>query len=193
MRGKILLLRHSLTEANEKRLYCGSTDLSLSPAGVIRAREAAKAQDYRAEDFTAYFTSGMRRTDETLRLLFGTVSFTPLPALRELDFGDFEMLSYEALRDRPDYQAWIKGDNDKNRCPHGESAEDMEARCLPAFAALLEMESAAVVTHGGVIAAIMAHYFPQEGKNRYAWQPEPAGGYLLTIENGRPLAYQSTF
>lgn len=193
MRGKILLLRHSLTEANEKRLYCGSTDLPLSPAGAARAIETAKAWEYRAEDFAAFFTSGMRRTDETLWLLFGAVEFTPLPALRELDFGDFEMRSYEQLRDRPDYQSWITGDNHKNRCPHGESAEDMEARCLPAFAELLGRESAVVVSHGGVIAAIMTHYFPREGKNRYAWQPEPAGGYLLTVENGRPLSYQSAF
>ena len=28
---RILLLRHGITEANEKHLYCGSTDLPLSP------------------------------------------------------------------------------------------------------------------------------------------------------------------
>ena len=38
---KILLLRHGITEANEKHLYCGSTDLPLSPAGraALRRRE----------------------------------------------------------------------------------------------------------------------------------------------------------
>ena len=35
---KILLLRHGLTEANEKHLYCGSTDLPLSPAGRAALR-----------------------------------------------------------------------------------------------------------------------------------------------------------
>ena len=35
---RILLLRHGITEANEKHLYCGSTDLPLSPAaGNARA------------------------------------------------------------------------------------------------------------------------------------------------------------
>ena len=193
MRGRILLLRHSLTAANENRLYCGSTDLPLSPAGIARAKETAKSWGYKAEDFASYFTSGMQRTDETLRLLFGSIPFTPFPALRELDFGDFEMQSYEQLKDRPDYQRWITGDNRKNRCPRGESAEDMKARCLPAFAVPMEQESAVVVSHGGVIAEIMAHYFPWEEKTRYLWQPEPAGGYLLTIENGRPTAYQRAF
>ena len=30
---KLILIRHGNTEANEKHLYCGSTDLSLSDAG----------------------------------------------------------------------------------------------------------------------------------------------------------------
>ena len=40
---------------------------------------------------------------------------------------------------------------------------------------------AVIVTHGGVIAAIMAHLFP-EGKNRYEWQSPNGGGYV--IEDG---------
>ena len=186
-----MLLRHSFTEANEKRLYCGKTNPPLSPAGREHAIVRAREKGAQAGNFTAFFTSGMARADETLEIFFGTVPFIPLPALQELDFGAFEMQSYEQLKNRPDYQAWISGDNYKDRCPYGESAEEMEARCLPAFRTLLQLESAVLVTHGGVIAAIMAHYFPGEGKNRYEWQPEPAGGYLLTLENGRPSAYEA--
>ena len=35
----LYLLRHSLTEANERRLYCGWTDLPLSPAGRALAEK----------------------------------------------------------------------------------------------------------------------------------------------------------
>lgn len=35
------------------------------------------------------------------------------------------------------------------------------------------------MTHGGVIAVIMAELFPEEGKNRYEWQPSPGGGYAV--------------
>ena len=45
---KILLLRHGITEANEKHLYCGSTDLS------GRARRAAAAENARA-GHTVYY------------------------------------------------------------------------------------------------------------------------------------------
>ena len=40
---RILLLRHGITEANEKHLYCGSTDLPLS-GGPRRASAAGNAR-----------------------------------------------------------------------------------------------------------------------------------------------------
>ena len=48
-------------------------------------------------------------------------------------------------------------------------------------------EDVLLVTHGGVIAAIMAHLFPREGKSRYQWQPKPFHGYLLTFPEGGPV------
>ena len=183
---KILLLRHGITEANEKHLYCGSTDLPLSPAG----RAALRRQKTPAPG-TRFITSGMRRCNETLEALFGAVPYEIEPDFREIDFGDFEMKSYEMLKDDPAYQVWLAGDNEKNVPPHGESGEHMTARALAAFARVQEAgrdavivthgEDCVCVTHGGVIAAIMAHLFP-EGKNRYEWQSPNGGGYV--IEDG---------
>lgn len=189
MTGRVILIRHSLTAANEQGLYCGHTDLPLSPKGEILAKKLAQTGIYKAEQSCKYFTSGMKRTNETLALLFGNVQFEPLPGLREMNFGVFEMLSYNDLKDRGDYQIWISGDNIKNRCPKGESAEEMTNRAIRAIRDVFKSESAVVVAHGGVIAAIMANYFPQEEKNRYQWQPEPAGGYCLFLKNGLPVKY----
>ena len=66
---KIVLLRHGLTEANEKHLYCGSTDLPLSPAG----RAALRRLEMPAPG-TRFISSGMRRCNETLEALFGAVA-----------------------------------------------------------------------------------------------------------------------
>ena len=167
MKGEILLIRHSLTEANEKLQYCGRTDMALSPKGIALANEIAQTDKYKVKLNCKFFSSGMKRTDETLAILFGAVGFEPLPGLREMDFGVFEMLSYEELKDRRDYKGWITGDNSKNICPGGESAVEMGNRVLRAFESVLRYPDAVVVTHGGVIAAIMAHYFPHEEKNRY--------------------------
>lgn len=182
----IYLIRHGLTQANLQHLYCGSTDLPLSQPG-INALEALKPQ-YRIPSGCRFLTSGMRRTEQTLRLLFGDVPHETAPDLREMDFGIFEMGSYDALKDTEAYQVWLRGDNEENVAPGGESGSQMRARVLSAFKGIAAADTnTVIVTHGGVISAIMQHLFPGENKNRYAWQPAPGRGYALTGETYAPI------
>lgn len=169
----IYLIRHGKTPANEKHLYCGSTDLPLSDGG----REELKKLHYDIKN-VRFVTSGMKRANETLQLLFGDVEFDIEPRLREVDFGIFEMRGYEELKDDPAYQRWITGDNEANVPPGGESGAQMKARAAAAFAEL--RGDTCIVSHGGVIAALMEQLFPEEGKNRYQWQPKNGGGYAVT-------------
>ena len=168
----IYLIRHGKTEANERHLYCGSTDLSLSTAG----KEELRNVHYDIKN-ARFITSGMKRTDETLKILFGDVPYEVDPRFREVDFGIFEMHSYEDLKDTPEYQAWLTGDNEANIPPQGESGVQMKERVLHAFSEI--QEDTCIITHGGVIAAIMEHLFPDENKNRYEWQPKPGYGYRI--------------
>ncbi len=172
----LYLIRHGKTAANERGCYCGSTDLPLSQQG----REEVKSKRYSIEN-VRFLTSGMRRANETMELLFGGVDYETDPRFREVDFGVFEMHTYEELKDDPAYQTWLTGDNEANIPPHGESGAQMKARVLEALSELTE--DTCLVTHGGVIAAIMAHLFPQEGKSRYDWQPKNGEGYA--VENGK--------
>ena len=169
---KIYLIRHGRTEANERHLYCGSTDLPLSDAG----REELKQLRYDMKN-VRFLTSGMKRTNETLRILFGDAPYEVDPRFREIDFGIFEMHSYEELKDTTDYQIWLTGDNEANIPPNGESGVQMRRRVLEALADL--KEDTCIITHGGVIAIIMEYLFPNEDKNRYQWQPAPGRGYAV--------------
>ncbi|MBQ5671087.1 MAG: histidine phosphatase family protein [Oscillospiraceae bacterium] len=168
----IYLIRHGKSEANKLNLYCGVTDSPLSDAG----REELHSIHYNIEN-VHFVTSGMKRTDETLKILFGDVPFRVEPRFREVDFGVFEMHSYEQLKDRTDYQAWLEGDNEANVPPRGESGVQMKARVLQALSEITE--DTCIITHGGVIAAIMEHLFPGEDKNRYQWQPQNGRGWVI--------------
>ena len=86
----IYLIRHGKTEANEKHLYCGSTDLPLSDTG----KEELRSIHYDIQS-VRFLTSGMKRTNETLQILFGNVPYETDPRFREVDFGIFEMHSYD--------------------------------------------------------------------------------------------------
>ena len=110
------------------------------------------------------------------------------PDFREIDFGLFELHSYEELKDDPQYQAWLTGDNRQNIPPEGESGAQMEARVLAALAHLeAEDVPTVLITHGGVIACIMETLFPEENKNRYQWQPEPGHGYAVYSDRYEPI------
>ena len=176
----LYLIRHGATRANLERLYCGSTDLPLSTEGA----EALKALHYPAPR-ARYLTSGMRRANETMEILFPGQAYERDSRFREVDFGIFEMKSYEMLKNDPAYLAWITGDNEKNIPPQGESGEMFRARVLTALETL--REDTVLITHGGVIAAIMEELFPREGKNRYQWQPRPGRGYAVTEEGYREI------
>lgn len=119
------------------------------------------------------------------RILFGGVPFDTDLRFREVDFGIFEMHSYKQLKDTQEYQAWLTGDNEVNVPPGGESGEQMKPRVLEAFSEI--EEDTCIITHGGVIAAIMEYLFPEENKTRYDWQPKNGYGYKIQGREYRPI------
>lgn len=189
---RLHLIRHGRTRANAEMLYCGSTDLPLLPEGreaLISDRDSA-CYPAPGEDCAVY-TSGMKRTEETLAILYGEVPHEILTGLREIDFGDFEMHSYDELKNWESYQQWLSGDNESNCCPNGESGQQMQKRVLETLDALQKQgKDALVVTHGGVIAAIMARLFPKTERSRFAWQPAPGRGFTVLFEQGSAVSFQ---
>lgn len=187
---KLLLIRHGMTNANEAHLYCGSTDLPLSEGGrekLVRLREDGIYPDVSRMRF---ITSGMLRCRQTLQILFGECESEDIPALVEMDFGAFEMRSYEQLKNDPDYIRWISDDNEKNIAPGGESGDIMTRRVLGALDGIIfASRDTLAVVHGGTIAAIMAHLFPDENRNRCEWQPAPGHGYSVCFSGTTPLGF----
>ena len=180
---RIYLIRHGKTMANENWLYCGSTDLPLSENGLRELEEYKKTVRYPDISGCKVYTSGMLRTEQTLSVLYGEIPHKVDRRLREMDFGDFEMQDYEHLKEQPDYQAWITGDNMANICPNGESGNMMVKRALEALKDIVcAKENAAVFSHGGIIASVMDSLFPEQGRSRYQWQPKNGLGYCVEID-----------
>ena len=186
----LVLLRHGMTEANERRIYCGSTDLPLSDDGRALAREIAVQRPLPACEL--YVTSGMVRADETLVILTSHKADRVMPAFSEMDFGRFEMLGYETLRHDPDYQRWINDTGGIVPCPGGESTGAFRQRVRSGGNELLEMQwrTALVVCHGGVIVNLMEGWFPLEARGFYEWQPAACKGWRVLFDHGLPIRYE---
>lgn len=182
---KLTLIRHGMTEGNMRRLYYGSTDIPLLPCSELRLRQMAEKGGYPAAPH--YYTSGMLRTEQTFRALYGDIPHGVLRDMREIDFGEFEMKTYEELSNTDAYQRWIDGDIEANVCPGGESGRMVTKRALNALAPIIASgEDAVIVTHGGVIGGLIQHWFPAVN-GRYSFTPEPGTGFTIEFEDGRPM------
>ncbi|MCL2405938.1 MAG: histidine phosphatase family protein [Defluviitaleaceae bacterium] len=188
---KLHLIRHGKTLANEKRLYCGHTDLPLSDNGINELLEIKKQCIYPLQA-DLYFTSGLLRTAQTLDLLYGPVQSVAIPQLMEYSFGNFEMKSHDDLNGQAEYQNWIDDTAGHYACPGGESKQDFARRVSTGLGILLtsaQEASVLAVCHGGVITYIMQELFP--GKhNFYEWQPAPGRGYTLISTPGELNQYK---
>ena len=160
MKGyRISVLRHGMTEANEKGIYIGKTDVPLSDKGA--AELAAKMDEFDYPTVHRVYSSPLRRCIETAEILFPYTEVCPVDDLRELDLGEFENKSIDELVKREDYNKWIRGGKD-NRPSKGESLEEMTARIYKALHTVIMdmMESGlthcAMITHGGIISNMLS-------------------------------------
>lgn len=199
MKSRIVLIRHGITTGNENRLYYGSTEVPLSERGKYELKKLTESGIYPDDSDAQFFTSGMVRTEQTFRIIYGDKPHRKMEEFRELDFGDFEMHSYEELRARVEYQAWITAENMSEAPPNGESIEDFNKRVIEGFEKIKtehellmlklrnrEKEALTVcVCHGGVICSVMNYIWPDETDNFYEWIPDPGHGYVLEMEDGK--------
>ncbi len=160
MKGyRISIIRHGMSEGNEKGLYIGRTDLPLSKKG--QAQLCGKLDEFEYPSVHRVYSSPMKRCTETAEILFPNTEMCVVDNLKELDFGEFEGKSVQELIFNDDYREWIKGGIDK-RAPGGESMEEL---CDRSYRALHEIimdmmndgiTHSAVITHGGIISNMLS-------------------------------------
>ena len=156
MADRIYLIRHGeLPEICAGR-YLGRTDPELGAAG--RAGCLARRERFRGVTIDFLTASPLRRTRETARLLFGRDPELD-PAWREIDFGDWENLTFAEIERRAEperLRLWAE-EPEHMQFPGGESFPAFAARIDAAFAALAARPgTVAAVTHGGPLMRILA-------------------------------------
>jgi broad specificity phosphatase PhoE len=146
----IFLFRHGETDMTHGR-YCGSSDPPLNDRGREQAQRICGF--LRSETIAAIYASPLRRAIQTAEPSARALGLeiTPIAALREADFGEWEGRTFEEVRRR--YPArWSAREADPCSVapPGGESYRDLLARIVPAFEDLLG-------SHGDATIAVFAH------------------------------------
>lgn len=151
---RVLLIRHAQPEDDARGRCYGRLDVGLSPTGTEAAERLAIG--LRGLSLDAVYSSPRRRAVQTAELL-GAPRVDD--RFGELDFGELEGKTYEDVeRDHPRlFRHWMESPTEV-RFPGGESWADLQARVDAGVADLLASsgETIAVVTHGGVVRAVLA-------------------------------------
>lgn len=158
---RVVLVRHAETVDETAGVVYGALDVGLSPAGVARA--AALAGPLAAQAPVAVYASPRRRATDTAAPAAAAAGLAPvvLDGLRELSFGAFEGRRYDDLRvEFPDvYERWMT-EPTAVRFPGGECFADLRDRAVADLDRVLAAHggsTAVLVTHGGVVRALLGH------------------------------------
>lgn len=157
---RLLLLRHGQPKQEARGRCYGTLDVGLSARGHRHAQLLARTLD--RIPLTAVYASPSQRAVETAAPLAAVHALTPIvdEGLREIDFGDFEGQNYEEIeRSHPElYRQWMETPT-LVQFPGGESYTTLRVRALAAMEAIRARhlgETAAVVSHGGVLRTMLA-------------------------------------
>ncbi|MDO5544553.1 MAG: histidine phosphatase family protein [Eubacteriales bacterium] len=161
---RVYLIRHGLPEFPGGQRQCiGSTDLPLSAEGLAQARDMART----LPQVTAVFSSPLIRAVQTAGAIGS--DFTILDSLRELDYGQWEGLTFPEIRQNyPELYA-ARADDLSLQPPGAESIAEGLARFSAAMAEAARRSPGdlAVVAHGGIIALFLESVTGSWYKPRY--------------------------
>ena len=153
----LLFVRHA--ETHMAGTFCGQSDPPVNAAGHRQIQKLAER--LRTEPILTVFTSDLQRSVTTARALADsfTIPCITRPALREIDFGKWEGLTWEEIEklDLTFATKWLEAFPHMTP-PDGESFEIFEARVMAETSYLLSQSESsliAVVTHAGVMRAIL--------------------------------------
>ena len=156
---KIIFVRHGQTEWNVLGRYQGQTDVALSPLGIEQAEKLAA--HFPVDKIEAVYSSDLARAMKTASCAADRFGLTvePRPELRELNFGDWEGLTYDEIVAKwPDARENFFQHPDVLEIPHGESFPKLRERalaCIEEIVARHPDQTVAVFAHGAILRTIL--------------------------------------
>lgn len=179
----IQLIRNGLTAGNVGGRYIGHTDEELSTEGIEQIKQMK--EDYKYPDVEAVFSSPLKRCTQTAKLIYPNCDPIIIDGFIEYNFGEFEGKSAEELESHPVFSDWLAGKKGVSP-PFGESNEDFSQRIAQTMVKVIDgviqsgITKTAIVTHGGVIIALLAMFGLPEA-SMHEWLTPGGCGYTIRV------------
>ncbi len=165
---RLVLVRHAETVWNAEGRWQGQTDVALSEQG--RAEVELVGRRLAGEHFDRVISSDLVRAHDTARGIAKNASIELDSTLREMHLGAWcGLLHHEVTARFPDQLLALQRGEDRRIGGDGETVVELAARVTTAIdriASESEGKSVLIVTHGGVIRALMLAMLGLSGRTR---------------------------
>lgn len=160
MKTRIFLVRHGETIWNAKGRFQGHTDVPLSENGKDQAKNLALR--LKNEKINAFYSSDLSRAKETAEILaqYHQLTVKYLPDLREINFGEWEGLTFKEIADnygKISEQWW--SNPLVTQIPKGENLQEVADRCSRAINDIVinhDGDTVVIAAHGGIIRILIS-------------------------------------
>ena len=155
----VLLIRHGQTDWNLARRWQGHADIPLNETGLAQAHLLAERLP--SWPVKAIYSSDLQRAAQTAAIIGHALTLEPIYEFswRERNGGNFQGLTIEQLQaDHPQELKLLREDGAAP--PNGESRLALAKRVTAAFELVTAQhhgQTIAIVSHGGALAALIAH------------------------------------
>ncbi len=175
---EIYLVRHTTPDV-EKGICYGQSDLSLVNGFSDEVDDLRKKLPM---DFDAIYSSPLSRCIQLAHSLEGIIVSDE--RLMEMNFGDWEMRNWNELP-QTELNAWMS-DFVNVKVPNGESFRELISRVEGFLTEVLKsnMTKVCIVSHAGVIRAILGHFLELDPKDFFKLNIDYGGLSLVKITNG---------
>ena len=190
MKGyRLSILRHGLTNANDRGIYLGSrTDYPLSDKG--RAQLVDKMDEFEYPKVQRVYSSPMKRCIETAELIYPYWELRIVENMTEMDLGEFDGKSVEELLEREDYHDWLQGKTPDKRAPGGgESMDELILRLFKGMHEIImdmmeeELTHCALITHSGIVTNLVTAFgLPKADPKEIITSPGEGFEVLVTAQ-----------
>ena len=160
---RLWLVRHGLTDWNVQQRFCGRSDIPLSARGQEQSLWIAK--QLLKESVSVIYTSDLIRASETAEIIASqrasAVQIKASPEWREMDFGEWEGLTYAQIEEQFKDQLGFFTDPEHHSPPNGESLTHLQQRVMDAFLVIVRSDEilppgdVVIVSHGGPLRILL--------------------------------------
>jgi len=181
---ELIMVRHGTTKMNEPGIYYGWTDAPLNEKGI---EQALKLHHKLIEEpINRIYTSTLSRARMTAEIIKGNreLSIFPRECLREMNFGEWEGLSYTQIEqnDPALYKMWC-ADWIDFCIPGGESARMVHQRVKVEIDHIIKENKSGrvlVISHHGCIRSIISYLLGSDLEGYWHYKVE--AGCLCRIQ-----------